>query len=206
MRTLALALVAIAGCRAAAEPAPERVRYVRPDGALECVFELRDGSVFSVTGPLAVEAHYGSDGSLWEARAALKSGGTARVEVFGGRAAVERPGRPTETFDVPKHVIVTSAPDWTDAFLVCRRWTRGGPARQEFPGLWIHPVQPPQRLTFTAESQGVEGDLERLLIRLRGGSAYVAWTDRAGRMIKLAAKQGTAALSLEGVDTSALKP
>ena len=206
MRALSFALVALAGCRAAAEPGPERVRYLRPDGALECVFELGEGFVASVTGPLTVEARYGPDGTLREARAALAAGGAARVGAVDGRATVERPGRPPETFEVPPRVIVTSAPDWTDAFFICRRWTRGGPARQEFPGLWIHPVQPPQRLTFTAESQGVEGGLERLLIRLRGGGTYVAWADRDGRMIKLAAKPGSAVLSLEGVDTSALKP
>ena len=207
MRTLAAALLALAGCRGAAEPAgPERSRYLRPGGALECAFELRAGSVSSVTGPLTVEARYGPDGALLEARASLKSGVAARVAVVDGRANVERPGHPPAAFDVPKDVIVTSAPDWTDAFLICRRWKRSGPELQEFPGLWIHPVQPPQRLTFTAERQGVEEELDRLLIRLRGGSAYVAWVDRGGRMFKLAAKPGSAELSLEGVDTSALKP
>lgn len=204
MRTLVFAL--LAGCRSVPDPV-ERVRYLRPNGALECAFEMgEENDIRSVTGPLTVEARYGPDGALLDARASLASGAAARVGVVDGRAKVERPGQPPAEFDVPKDVIVTSAPDWTDAFLICRRWRRDGPVLQEFPGLWIHPVQPPQRLTFTAERLGVEGGLERLRIRLRGGGTYVAWADRAGRMLKLAASPGSAVLSLEGVDTSALKP
>lgn len=209
MRRLAVLLAALsgvegAGCRAAPGRV-ERVRYVR-GAALVCAFEIGPDAVSSVTGPLRVESRYAPDGALRDARAELAGGGEARVRVLEGRARVERPGQPAVEFEIPPRVIVTSAPDWTDVLLICRRWTRSGPERQEFPGLWIHPVQPPQRLAFSAERKGVDGPLERLLIRLRGGSAYLAWVDPEGRLIKLAGASGREELSLEGVDTSALKP
>ena len=48
--------------------------------------------------------------------------------------------------------------------------------------------------------------MERLSIRLRGNSPYVAWVDLAGRMIKLASlpfDAGSTVLVLEGFEDSA---
>jgi len=161
--------------------------------SLECTFSLlrsRNGwSLTSVTGTLTVDARYDSSDRLLDAQAALRSGGKARVEASGARAKISAPGREDQDVDAPPGIIVTSAPDWTDAFRICRLWDRARAGRQTFPGLWIHPVQPAQRISFSAE--GVRRDqlgpleLDVLTIRLRGNSAYRVWVDPAGRMIKL---------------------
>lgn len=208
--------------------ADERVRYLRPSGqgrVLECAFTVRRGdggwSISGVTergrSTLTVSARYGPGGLLAEAEAALTSASerkAARVSVASGKARVEAPGRPPQEFDVPPGVVVTSAPDWTDTFLLCRLREpgRGGP--QEFPGLWIHPLQPAQRLTLAVEKVGVNAvehrgrtlELDRLALRLRGNSRYVAWADSEGRMIKLVSlpfKDGGTDLVREGFETSA---
>lgn len=75
-------------------------------------------------------------------------------------------------------------------------------------------MQPAQRLTFSAERTGEDvlrkgpfsSKVDRLSIRLRGNSAYVAWVDGGGRMIKLMAltvKESSAVLVLEGYEQSA---
>ncbi len=208
----------------------EQARYLRVTStgtATECTFTTeRSGAgwtIASVTGrALTVTARYDASGTLLGAEAALGSGDakkTAVVTVADGRARVQRPGLEAQEFDVPPGVIVTSAPDWTDTFRICRLWDRKKTGRQEFPGLWIHPVQPAQRPTFTAERtggasldhQGRKLELERLSIRLRGNSAYAAWADPEGRMIKLVSlpfKEGSTVLVLEGFEASAaaLKP
>ncbi len=204
----------------------ETARYVRVTArgtAPECTFttERSDAGwkITSVTGrALTVTARYDAAETLLEAEAALGAK-VAKVTVAGGKARVQRPDLEAQEFDVPAGVIVTSAPDWTDTFRICRLWDRKKGGKQEFPGLWIHPVQAAQRLTFTAEKAGAATlehggeklELERLAIRIRGNSLYAAWTDPAGRMIKLVSmpfKETSTVLVLEGFETSAaaLKP
>jgi hypothetical protein len=196
-------LLALAACRAIAPPETVRYSRITARGAVpECAFTVRPEesgwSLLSVTGKLAVEAHYDHSDRLVRASAG-RGGDAARVEVTGDRLKVVRSNGEQE-FDAPPGIIVTSAPDWADTFRICRLWKRSVRGRQEFPGLWIHPVQPAQRLTFTAERIGSDGNLDQLSIRLRGNSAYVAWVDEAGRMIKLTAlpvKEGSTVLVLE---------
>jgi hypothetical protein len=112
-------------------------------------------------------------------------------------------------------VIVTSAPDWTDAVLAVRRYGPAGKAAQEFPGLWIHPTQDPARLTFKLTRQGedeiTQGSrslrLLRLTLELRGGSKYVVWRDQAGQLVRLMpeGKPGQG-IVLVGWETHALAP
>jgi hypothetical protein len=209
---------------------PEQARYLRVTAkgtSTECTFALErteaGWSIASATGrALTVTARYDAAGTLLAAEAASGTGDakkTASVAVADGKARVQRPGLEAQEFEVPKGVIVTSAPDWTDTFRICRLWDRAKAGKQEFPGLWIHPVQPAQRLTFTAERTGTDTldhggrklELDRLSIRLRGNSAYAAWADPAGRMIKLVSlpiKETGTVLVLEGFETSAaaLKP
>jgi hypothetical protein len=223
-----LGVFALAGCQAAPPqaPGPEQARYLRvtPRGpTLECSFTIdrREGgwTITSLTGALAITARYDAADRLVDAAARLGTGEPARVEVSGGRAKVLQPGREAQEFDVPAGVIVTSAPDWTDTFRICRLWSGARGGRQEFPGLWIHPEKAGQRLAFTAERAGVDGiesgagklALERLSIRLRGNSAYVAWVDPQGRMIKLVSLPfdgGSTVLVLEGFEgaAAALRP
>jgi hypothetical protein len=209
----------------------EKVRYLRqlPDKtATECVFTLQRGdkgsSIVSVTergtARMTVSAHYDTTDTLTSAEATLTKGEqtmTARVQVAGGKAKVMRDKQDAQEFEVPKGVIVTSAPDWSDTFLLCQRYARPKGGKQEFVGLWIHPEQAAQRLTFTIERVGADAiehngkrlDLDRYAIRIRNNSEYVAWTDGKGRMIKLLSlplKEGTGTeLVLEGYDKSAAK-
>jgi len=214
-------------------PDGEVTRYVRvsPSGkAAEAAFTVRRGesgwAIESVTTrgrtTLTVTSRYDAADRLLEASAVLVAGEdrkAARVSVAEGRATVAREGLEPQAFDAPAGLIVTSAPDWTDTFLLSRRYDRGKGGRQEFQGLWIHPQQPAQRPTFSAERTGgatVEHagkrlELDRLAIRLRGGSAYVGWSDAEGRLLKLVSlpyKEGTADLVLEGFEesTAALRP
>ncbi len=216
----AAAFLLLAGCHAASSTSLEQVRYLRATArgaAPECSFTIAPAgtgwSIASLTGSLTVEARYGAGDDLLDARASLASGASATVGVADGLARVSRPGHPPQEFAVPKDVVVTSAPDWSDVFRIARRWKASGPARQEFAGLWIHPAQPAQRLVFSAERSGVDVldglRLERLTIRLRGNSPYAAWVDPGGRLIKLVSlpfKPGSTVLTLEGVDASALLP
>src|SRR5262249_56377066 len=108
-----------------------------------------------------------------------------------GRAAVRRRGKPPELFGVPAGVIVTSAPDWTDIFLLCRRYDRKAGGKQKFTGLWIHPKQPPQLLPFTIERVGAEEiehegktmELDRFVIGIRGPNPYIACVDSSGTLV-----------------------
>jgi hypothetical protein len=99
-------------------------------------------------------------------------------------------------------------------FLLCRRYERPRKGKQEFPALWIHPTQPPQLLTFSIEWQGTDSiehdgkkiELNRFAIRIRNNSAYVAWADAQGRLVRLIPlplPKGAAGLTREGFEKSA---
>lgn len=185
----------------------DKVRYLRllPDkSATECVFTMQQGekgwNIVSVTErgdtKMTVTARYGARSALGSAEATLTKGEqtmAARVEVADGKATVKRAGQDAQQFEVPKGVIVTSAPDWTDTFLLCRHYDRPKGGKQEFTGLWIHPEQPAQRLTFSIEKVGTDAiehegkklELDRHTIHIRNNSEYAAWTDGKGRMVKL---------------------
>jgi hypothetical protein len=212
----------------------ETARYLRPADQqfqTECDFSLtrsKAGSTLvSATQrgktKLTVTARYDDKNLLTGAEAVLVAGDDKKivtVVVKDGKAMVQRAGQPMQEFDVPAGVVVTSAPDWTDAWLLCRRVDRAAKGKQQFPGLWIHPVDPAQRLTFAIERQGTDTiehagkkvELDRFTIWLRGNSAYAVWADAQGRMIKLAPlpfkDKATNGIVLEGYEKSArnLKP
>jgi hypothetical protein len=166
---------------------------------------------------MEVETRYDDEDRPISARIALTTDGatkTATVQVKDGKATIRRDGQEPIEFDAPKGTIITSAPDWTDVFLLCRRYDRKRQGKQEFPALWVHPTQPPQRLTFTIERQGsdvIEHDgkkveLGRYAIRIRNNSSYLAWADAEGRMVRLIAlphKDARAGLTLEGYEKAA---
>jgi hypothetical protein len=207
-----------------ADESSGEIRYVRPAGekyVTECTFTLtRDKASWSITsqtGSMQVEAKYDADDRLQSAKATIsngKSSKSATVQVKDGKAKVERDGADAEEFDVPKGTIVTSAPDWSDVFLLCRRYngTKGG--KQEFPALWIHPEKPALRLTFTIELHGTDRivhdgsglALVRYQIHIRDNSAYMAWAHADGRMVRLIplpAKDSAPGMTLEGYEKSA---
>jgi hypothetical protein len=214
--------------QSAAENAEENVRFLRLSAGAtttECVFSVRRGdkgwSIRSVTqagkSSLSLIVAYDLSDHLVAAEVAWTTGPLkkiAKVDVDNGKARVHRTGKGAQEFDVPAGVIVTSAPDWTDTFLLCRRFQHGKEAKQEFPGLWIHPEQKAQRLTFSIERTGMDAiehqgkrvKLDRFLVRLRNNSGYAAWAEN-GRMIKLQPLQAgvTYALVREGYEKSAAK-
>lgn len=202
----ALCLIAPQGKSPASEQT-ELARFLRPSGA-EWEFEseiqlqqTKDGLVItSVTGreksKLELVARFDSAKRLLRATVTSARGDETQsgsVVVTDGKARVTRhEGQDTE-LDCPPNVIVTSAPDWTDAFLMVRRYDRARTGKQEFAGLWIHPIQQPLRPTFTitrqgediVENRGERVRLDRYEIALRGGTRYLAWSDARGRMVRL---------------------
>src|SRR5262245_29378636 len=218
-------------CVLLGDPAGEvvdKARYLRPSGrafVFECEIVLKKSkggsSVESMTERgktrLTVTSSYDDGGRLTGAEAKL--GGdkdkTATVEVAAGKARFQGKGKEAQQFAVTPGVIVTSAPDWTDTFLLCRRYDRKKGEKQSFPGLWIHPEQAGQSVTFAIERTGQDAidhagkklDLDRHTIWLRGNSSYAAWADARGKMIKLVPlpyKENAANwLVLEGYEESA---
>jgi hypothetical protein len=218
-------------CVLAGDPAGDvmdKARYLRPSDrafVFECEIVLKKSkggsSIESVTErgktKLTVTSRYDERDRLTGAEASI--GGdkekTVTVAVAAGKARVQRKGQEAQQFEVPEGVIVTSAPDWTDTFLLCRRYDRTKGGKQSFPGLWIHPEQAGQSLTFaiertgqdTIEHAGKKLTLDRHTIWLRGNSTYAAWADARGKMIKLvplpSKEKATNWLILEGYEESA---
>ena len=206
----------------------ETLRYVRRSGdtfATECRFVVAQAPAgWSITSwtdrgavGMEIKAEYDVSDRPLSARAVLTTGGLARavnVHFTGGTATVQREGQQPIELEAPAGTIVTSAPDWTDVFLLCRRYNRARKGLQEFPALWIHPTQTPRRLTFSIERQGadlIERDgkkveLGRYSIRIRNNSSYTAWADAEGRMIRLMPQPSSdpaAGLTLEGYEKPA---
>jgi hypothetical protein len=128
------------------------------------------------------------------------------VELRGGAALVKRAGGITDRLQVGDQPVVTTAPDWSDIFEVLRRYDVKKGGRQEFAGLWVHPVQPPRLLTFTVEQIGSDAvagkdgkvTLGRYRVKLRSGD-YLVWADAGGRVCRLQpAGKAAAAVVLEG--------
>jgi hypothetical protein len=223
---VASCLLLLATIGAGPKASEEKLRYLRQlsdKTQSECVFTLQSGaegwSIVSITerGPtkMTVTARYDAQDRLTSAEATLAKAGqtqAVRIAIADGTAKVKRDGQEPQQFEVPKGVIVTSAPDWTDIFLLCRRYHRQQGGKQEFGGLWVHPEQAAQRLTFVIERVGTapidhEGkkmELDRFAIRIRNNSDYLAWADGNGRLIKLLslpAKESAATeLVLEGFE------
>src|SRR5262249_9186951 len=116
-------------------------------------------------------------------------------------------------FQVAADPIVTTAPDWSDIFQLVRRYDGKKGGRQEFTGLWIHPVRDHLVLKFRIERVGEDTIrfrdrhvvLDRHRIRLRSGD-YLTWADADGRVYKLfPAGQPKAVVVLEGFEEAANK-
>lgn len=204
---LAVVMTIIASPAPADAPNEVVSGYFRPDNdkfTEECTITIqrrRDGfDVVSRTlrgaGTLEIQSRYDNAAKLLDAKVELKEKDAvkrATVTVKKDRATIQREGQSSQEFDAPATIIVTSAPDWTDTFLLCERYQDRKAGVQEFPALWIHPTQPAQRLTFSAQAagadviqhEGKELKLRLLKLRIRNNSEYLAWVNDEGRMIKL---------------------
>jgi WD40 repeat protein/mono/diheme cytochrome c family protein len=185
-------------------PTAEYVRATKNGLVREAEFYLDENeagwSIRSITfagaNRLTVAAEYERGGRLRSAEVVLDDGKekkAAQATCDGAKFLIKRVGQKDQEFPAQTNVIVTSAPDWTDTYLLCRRYDRVKGGKQEFAGLWVHPTQPARAPTFSIERQGEdkvqhqgkEIMLARCLIRLRPGSEYTAWVDEQGRMVKL---------------------
>jgi hypothetical protein len=145
---------------------------------------------------LTLTAEFSEQAQLVEAEVTVEtnaSRSSARVVVKDQIAEITRADGSRSELECPRGVIVTAAPDWTDAVSMVQRYDRVRKGKQDFPGLWVHPTQEPLRLRFAithlardaVERQGQTTHLDRFLIELRGGSRYIGWGDERGRLLRL---------------------
>jgi hypothetical protein len=159
---------------------------------------------------MKLTVRYDARGRLAAAEAALGTAqGTRKVTlaVQEGQAQIKR-GGVTDLFPVTGDTVVTTDPDWSDVFQLVRRYDIGRGGRQQFAGLWIHPVEPPEALTLTIEHLGTDKvtvedqtvELDRYRVRRRGGDCLV-WADSGGRVCRLLpAAPGATPVVLEGFE------
>jgi hypothetical protein len=222
----------VAGCALLPAADPEKpvpLRYLRPEKdkyVLESeVTTVRsdDGTVVTSRTErpdekMTLTLRYDKDGRLTSAEAV--QGGTKKAVTLAlgekGAGTMKRGGITDFYKDLPANPVVTTAPDWSDALQLVRRYDGPKGGKQEFAGLWIHPVDGMQRHTYTVERQAAdtvtvkdkEVKLDRYRVKLRGGE-YAVWADGEGHVIRL---QGVAAKAvpvvLEGYEdaTKGLKP
>ncbi len=202
----AVLLILLSHSVLSAEEKVEIARYLRPAGTgfqpeTEIKVErLSDGQRFtSITqrgsNKLTLMSRFDNNGRLKFARvtAGPAEQQTATASNKNGKATVTRDDGQIDQLDCPPGVIVTSAPDWTDTFLLVRRYDRRRAGQQEFSGLWIHPNRKPLFLalkithhgTDTVTFDGASKKLDRYLIVLRNNSRYVAWGNADGQLVRL---------------------
>jgi hypothetical protein len=127
-----------------------------------------------------------------EAVRQTKKGKETVTVAFDEKGAVLTRKDTTERLDVSADVVVTTAPDWSDVFMVVRRYDQGKGGKQTFAGLWIHPTQDTRQLSFTVEAEkeevieaeGKKVPLKRFRVTLRSG-AYLVWADGSGKVYRL---------------------
>jgi hypothetical protein len=205
----------------AAEAAPTTLRYVRTTKngvAPECVLTISTKGTrkewLSVTDrateKMTLRVAWIEE-SLVVAKVIHETAGGKKVALLereNGETTLTKNDRTEKLDAVPPQAVVTTAPDWTDIFLMIERYDRAKGGKQEFAGVWIHPEKATLRLTFSAERTGsatimVKGKpvtLDRFRIRLRSGE-YAVWANAERRVVRLQAASGTApAVLLEGFE------
>jgi hypothetical protein len=210
MRCLAMTglIVLVPTQVALAQPlAVGKLHYLRPAGAgwaHECTFTIakRDNgwAIHSVTErgslKLTLDTAYLPNDMLTTSIVKVRSGDKESVSIVAVRddkASVQLWEKPLQILQVSPGTIVTSAPDWTDALLLCARYDHKKAGKQTMPGLWYHPEQGVQQLKFHIDRQGYDtirhGDknvkLGRFTIELRGKSRYAAWATMDGLLVRL---------------------
>jgi hypothetical protein len=215
-------LLAATGLLTAADDKPAPLRYLRPgEGQLVLESEITatrtpEGAAYVSrtdrgSEKMTLTLHFNKDGQVTTAEAeqeTAKGKQSAQLKIDGRKGQLQRAGGITDVLDVAGNPIVTTAPDWSDIFLLVRRYDGKKAGKQVFPGLWIHPSKPPLQLTFTIERTGKDTitvdsrkvALDRFRIHLRSGD-YLAWADADGRVCKLfPASKPTAYVVLDGFD------
>lgn len=200
-------------------PKPETLRYLRPSGdkfVLESEIATTATTYTSLTErgtqKMTLNLTFGKDKTITEAEAILQTNESrqrAFLKLDGTKARLTRDSK-VEEFETAADPVVTTAPDWSDIFLLVRRYDIDKAGKQEFAGLWIHPVKETLKLTFMIERIGQETivvkdkrvKLARYRIHLRSGD-YVAWADSSRTVVKLMPANAKAGLVvLEGYEQS----
>jgi hypothetical protein len=229
-------LAALALLPAAEPEKPAPLRYLRPEMGKfvlesEVTVTRGDGGTVYVSRTerpnekMTLTLRLDGDGRLRSAEALREAANKRRAVLTlrgGKRGDLKRDGTTDFYDDLPPDPVVTTAPDWSDIFQLVRRYDAAKGGKQEFAGLWIHPVEAMRRLTFTVErlktdpvtvkdpttKKDEELKLERYQVKLRSGD-YLVWADPSGRVVKLmgAGPKGTPVV-LEGFEeaTRALGP
>jgi len=228
---MSLLLPLVAGCAllpAADAEKPAPLRYLRPDmGKYVLDSEVTtarsdDGTVVTYRAErpdekMTLTLRYDGAGKLTAAEAALD--GTRKVATLTvgdkGRGTLKRGGVTDLLKDLPADPIVTTT-GWGEVLQLVRRYDAARGGKQEFSGLWIHPVEGMLNQTFTVERQAAdtitlkdkEVKLDRYRVKARGGD-FAAWADADGRVVRvegLAPK--SAPVVLEGYEgaTKGLRP
>ena len=188
---------------------PKTMRYVRPAGSeysVETEITLKRSSeghsISSVTHRgqthLSLASVFDAGGHLQSAIVTIVSDGsqqTTKADIAGRMVTVTRSNGRMDELDCPSGIIVTSAPDWTDTFMLMSRYDDKKGEEQRFDGLWIHPTLRPLRLSFTVKYEGTDAiefkgktqPLERFSIVLRNESRYVAWRNGQRELVRLVA-------------------
>jgi hypothetical protein len=222
----------VAGCAllpAADAEKPAPLRYLRqdagkyvPDGEVSTTGG-DDGKVVTVRAErpdekITLTLRYDGAGKLTSAEAVLDGTRKAATLTLGekGTGTMKRGGITDILKDLPADPVVTTSPGWAEVLQLVRRYDAAKGGKQEFAGLWIHPVQGLQKETWTVQRQAADAvtvkdkdvKLDRYRMKLRGGD-YAVWADPEGRVVRV---QGLAANSapvvLEGYEdaTKGLKP
>lgn len=198
-------LAALGGPVAADDEAAAPLRYVRPgkEGLVrEC--EVRESksaggrTYVSVTDrgreKMTLTIRFDSSNRIVAAELLRETDSgkeRATLRLADGKAHLDRDGV-TEAFESGDLAVVTTAPDWSDIFLLVRRYDRERGGVQKFAGLWIHPSRASLRLDFVIERLGSDAltvsgrqvALDRYRVRLRSGD-YLVWADSDRRVVKL---------------------
>lgn len=195
------------------------LRYLRPSGdtlVLESEITATATSYISLTDrgtqKMTLKLTLDKDKTITKAEAVLETKDSRQRAILlleGKKARLTR-GEKVEEFEITADPVVTTAPDWSDIFLLVRRYHADKAGKQEFAGLWIHPSKDTLKLNFTIEHVGqdsivVKGErvkLDRYRIRLRSGD-YVVWADSSRTVVKLMPANAKAGqVVLEGYEKS----
>ena len=224
------ALSLILGCLLAQAPdqKPTPLRYMRPDGdkyVLESEITVTPGKrgwTYSSTthrstddGELKMTLTIQLDAAntIRSAEAILetpKETKKATLTLFKDHVRLKRGGTMEVLTRMPAAPIVTTAPDWSDIMQLMKRYDAKKGGKQEFGGIWFHPVDPPLTPTFSIERTGTdkitvnekEVNLHRHDIRLRSGG-YRAWSDDDGRIVRIVPLgSGGSPVVLEGFEVA----
>jgi hypothetical protein len=182
-----------------------KLRYLRPEGGkwvLESELTLqrrKDGRFYrskTVRGKETMTLTVERDASegLVKAEVVHDMNGTvttATVTPHEGKLRFKR-GAFNEDFDLKDSVFFTTAPDWSDVVALVSLYDRKKGGKQEYPGMWVHPLRgaltPRYSIERVGEDQikvdGVEQTLGRYKIRLRA-STNTVWAFASNRICKI---------------------